>query len=203
MPNKDERIDAYIAKSHDFAKPVLTHLRQLVHTACPEVTESIKWSMPAFEFKGPLANMAAFSKHCSFGFWKASLLKDATGSLRSRGDEGMGTFGKITSLEDLPKDEVILDFIRQAMALNENKVAIPRVAKSAPKELVIPAELLEALAGNEKAAETFEKFPPSCRREYAEWISEAKTDATRAKRLATTVEWLTEGKRRNWKYEKC
>lgn len=203
MPKKDERVDSYIAKSRDFAKPILTHLRDLVHTACPEVTETVKWSMPFFEYKGQLANMAAFSKHCSFGFWKASLLTDKTGSLKSRGDEGMGAFGKITSLEDLPKDDVIVDFILQAMELNENNVAVPRAPKAAAKTLVIPDDLLEALAGNDAAAETFDKFPPSCRKEYVEWITEAKTEATRGKRLATTIEWLTEGKRRNWKYEKC
>lgn len=203
MPKKDERVDAYIAKSRDFAKPILIHLRKLVHTACPEVTETLKWSMPFFDYKGPLANMAAFTRHCSFGFWKASLLEDKTGSLKSQGDEGMGALGKIASLEDLPADDVIVDFILQAMNLNDNNISVPRAAKSAPKELVIPADLLEALASNEKAAETFDKFPPSCRREYVEWITEAKTEATRGKRLATTVEWLNEGKRRNWKYEKC
>lgn len=199
MPNLDSRIDAYIEKSQEFAKPILTHVRRLVHEACPDVVETMKWSMPSFEYKGILCGFAAFKQHCTFGFWKQSLMESDE---FSETKTAMGSFGKITSLKDLPKDAVMNKLIKQAMKLNDDGVKVTK-PKHEKKELVVPDVLLEALAKNEKAAETFENFPPSCKREYAEWISEAKTDATRDKRLATTIEWLTEGKRRNWKYENC
>ncbi|MBK7392428.1 MAG: YdeI/OmpD-associated family protein [Chloracidobacterium sp.] len=199
MPTTDPRIDAYIEKSPDFAKPVLTHVRALVHEVCPEVTETLKWSMPSFEYKGILCGFASFKQHCTFGFWKQSLMESDE---FSETKTAMGSFGKLTSLADLPKDAVMKKLIKQAMKLNDDGVKVTK-PKHEKKELVVPDALLEALAKNEKAAETFDNFPPSCKREYVQWITEAKTDATRDKRLATTMEWLTEGKRRNWKYENC
>lgn len=199
MPKTDPRIDAYIEKSRDFAKPILMHVRKLVHETCPEVEETLKWSMPSFEYKGILCGMASFKAHCTLMFWKQSLLvSDAF----PKNKTAMGSFGRIASVKDLPSDAEMKRLIKQAMKLNDDGVKVTK-PKHEKKELVLPDVLLEALAQNEKAAETFDNFPPSCKREYAEWISEAKTDATREKRLATTIEWLTEGKRRNWKYEKC
>ena len=203
MPSTDARIDAYIAKSAGFAQPILAHLRQLVHKACPEVTETVKWSMPFFEYNGsPLCNMAAFKQHCSFGFWNASLMKDANSKLQVKDRGAMGNFDRLTTVKDLPSDKAMLAYIKEAVTLIEKGVK-KTVAKKAPKpELPVPPELTAALKKNKKAQATFEAFSPSHRREYIEWITEAKTDATRDKRLATTVEWLAEGKSRMWRYEK-
>lgn len=201
MPATDPRVDAYIEKSKDFAKPILTHIRALVHATCPEATETLKWSMPSFEYKGILCGFAAFKEHCTFGFWKQTLMEsDAFSETKT----AMGSFGKLKSLKDLPSDAVMKKLIKQAMKLNDEGVKVSKAKPSGEKkEIEVPDVLLEALAQNEKAAETFSNFPPSCRKEYIQWITEAKTDATRDKRLATTIEWLTEGKRKNWKYEKC
>jgi uncharacterized protein YdeI (YjbR/CyaY-like superfamily) len=200
MPNTDARVDAYIEKSLDFAKPVLKHLRKLVHKASPNLTETLKWSMPAFEYKGIVCGFASFKEHCTFGFWKESLLEKVAFSTEKT---AMGSFGRITSVKDLPPDDVIIKLVRQAVELNEKDIKVKKAVSKTKKEIVVPDVLLKALARNATAAETFNNFPPSCKREYIEWITEAKTDATRDKRLATTIEWLSEGKRRNWKYEKC
>jgi uncharacterized protein YdeI (YjbR/CyaY-like superfamily) len=202
MPTLDPRIDAYIDKSAEFAQPILTHLRKLVHKACPDVKETLKWSMPAFEYKGILCGFAAFKQHCAFNFWKQSLIEsDAFPAEKT----AMGSFGRITSKKDLPADKVIIGLIHQAMQLNEKgiKVEKKKPSAAAKKELVIPDVLVTALKKNKAAKETFDNFPYSCKKEYVEWITEAKTEPTREKRLATTLEWLAEGKRRNWKYEKC
>ncbi|MDM7921946.1 MAG: YdeI/OmpD-associated family protein [Pyrinomonadaceae bacterium] len=200
MPTTDPRIDAYIEKSADFAKPVLEHFRKLVHRACPEVVETIKWGMPAFEYKGPLCGMASFKAHCAVNFWKESLLgSDAFPAEKT----AMGSFGRITSKKDLPADKVMIDLIKRAAELNDKGIKVAKKPPAEKSELQVPEVLTKALAKNKKARETFENFPPSCRKEYIQWIIEAKTDPTRDKRLATTIEWLEEGKRRNWKYEKC
>ncbi|MBX3293356.1 MAG: YdeI/OmpD-associated family protein [Acidobacteria bacterium] len=200
MPTTDPRIDAYIERSADFAKPILTHLRALVHKACPDVVETWKWSFPCFDHKGLMCNMAAFKAHCAFGFWKQSLMdSDALPKEKT----AMGSFGKITSVKDLPPDKVMISLIHKAMELNEKGVKAPKKPATAKLELVVPDILTKALAKNKKARETFDKFPPGAKREYIEWINDAKTEPTRDKRLATTVEWLSEGKKKNWKYEKC
>jgi len=200
MPSYDKRIDAYIEKSAEFAQPVMVHLRDLVHKACPEVTETLKWSMPSFEYKGLLCGFAAFKQHCTFGFWKQSLLEtDAF----PKNKTAMGSFGRITSLKDLPSDKVMVGLIHQAMELNEKGIKVPKKAAAPKKDLVVPDVLKKALSKNKAAKTTFEKFPYSCKKEYIEWITEAKTEPTRDKRLASTIEWLAEGKRRNWKYENC
>ena len=199
MPALDPRFDAYIEKSADFAKPILIHIRRLVHKACPDIRETMKWSFPHFDYKGTVCSMASFKEHCAFGFWKQSLLEqDAFPTEKT----AMGSFGRITSVKDLPADKVMIGLIHQAVELNEKgiKVAKKPVEK---KELVVPEDLSNALSKNRSAKATFEKFSPSHRREYVMWIEEAKTEATRNKRLATTVEWLSEGKSKNWKYEKC
>jgi len=201
MPTTDPFVDAYIEKSREFAKPILKHIRALVHEVCPDVVETRKWSFPHFDYKGMMCSMAAFKEHCAFNFWKQSLLDQNAFPAEKT---AMGSFGRITSLADLPDDKTMKKLIRDAVKLNDAGIKVEKAKPAAvKKELVVPAVLLEALAQNDKAAETFNNFPPSCRKEYAEWITEAKTDATRDKRLATTIEWLSEGKRRNWKYEKC
>lgn len=200
MPELDPRIDAYIEKSADFAQPILVHLRKLVHKACPDVVETWKWSFPHFDYKGVLCSMAAFKQHCAFGFWKQSLLEsDAI----PKDKTAMGTFGRIASLKDLPSDKVMIGLIHQAMELNEKGIKTPQKKPSEKKELIVPDDLTKALSRNKAAKAQFEKFSYSHKKEYVEWINEAKTEPTRLKRLATTIEWLSEGKSRNWKYEKC
>jgi uncharacterized protein YdeI (YjbR/CyaY-like superfamily) len=200
MPNKDPRVDAYIEKSADFAKPILTHLRKLVHKASPKLSETVKWGMPAFEYKGLVCGLAAFKEHCTFGFWKESLL-DFSGFSSEK--TAMGSFGRITSKKDLPPDDTIVELVQQAVELNEKGIKVAKKPVPSKKELVVPDYLTAALQKNRAAQTTFENFPYSCKKEYIQWITEAKTEPTREKRLATTVEWLAEGKRRNWKYENC
>jgi uncharacterized protein YdeI (YjbR/CyaY-like superfamily) len=202
MRNTEPRFDAYIEKSHEFAQPILKHFRRLVHTACPDVEEKIKWGMPHFDYHGgPLCHMAAFKNHCAFGFWKASLMDDPDGILQTSEREAMGHFGKIAGMDELPSDEIILKYITEAMRLNESgvKVAKKPVVK---KELVVPEYFTDVLKTNDAAAENFENFSPSCKKEYVEWITEAKTEATREKRMTQALEWISEGKQRHWKYEK-
>lgn len=200
MPTRDPRIDAYVKKAQPFARPILHHLRAVVHAACPDVEETIKWSFPHFDYRGGMmCAMAAFKEHCTFGFWNGSVLLASD----SRNAEAMGDFGRITALAELPSKARITSLIKQAMQLNE--AGVKRVARkpSAPrKPLRVPADLAAALSGNRSAAAAFRAFSPSARREYIEWITEAKTPATRERRLTTTVGWIAEGKRRNWKYEK-
>ena len=199
--NFDPRVDAYIAKSADFAQPILRHLRKLVHEACPTATETIKWTFPTFEHHGILCGMAAFKAHCTFGFWHQGVTK-VLGRDSKKGEEAMGSLGRITSVGDLPNEKTMLHYIRQAAKLKETGVPARPVRKPRPV-LAVPADLAVALKKNKAAAATFEKFSPSHRRDYIEWIMEAKREETRGKRLATTLEWLAEGKSRNWKYENC
>jgi uncharacterized protein YdeI (YjbR/CyaY-like superfamily) len=204
MPAKDKRIDEYISKAQPFAQPILKKLRTLVHKACPDVNETIKWGMPSFDYKGPMFGIAAFKQHCAGGFWKHKLLKDPKGYLEERsaqGGEAMGNLGRMTSIKDLPPDSVIIDFVRQHMKLNDEGIKVEK-KKTVKKELVIPSALTDALKSDKKARTTFENFSPSQKREYAEWISEAKTDETRNKRLETALDWMAEGKPRHWKYMK-
>lgn len=196
MAKTDPRIDAYIAQAAPFAKPILMHLRKLVHAACPEVEETLKWRNPSFSYKGLLCGMAAFKEHCAFGFWKHALVVGEDGDR-----EAMGSFGRITSLDDLPADKAIIGYVKKAAALNDAGVRVARVPKAARPPIRVPSDMTAALKKNAKARRQFEAFSPSHRREYLEWITEAKTDATRQKRLATAIEWIAEGKGRNWKYE--
>jgi hypothetical protein len=201
MAKKDPRVDAYIAKSADFAKPILTHLRNLIHRAHPGVEETLKWGAPHFEHKGILCSMAAFKSHCAFGFWKGALII----AQRHAGaqNEAAGQFGRITALSDLPKDSVLMDYVKQAVKLNEDGVKSPPRRKSGEKKrLKVPSDFIAALRKNKKALSVFENFSPSHREEYVEWITEAKTEETRERRLKTAVEWMAEGKSRNWKYVK-
>ena len=198
MGKTDPRIDAYIAKSAGFARPILKHLRQLVHQGCPAVEETLKWSMPAFVYKGLLCGMAAFKEHCAFGFWKEALIFD-----HDKGTEktGMGSFGCIKSLADLPDEKRLVGFVKKAAALNEAGIKAPSRTQPKKREpLEVPAYFNTALEKNPKARKTFEIFPPSKQREYLEWVIEAKRQETRNERLATSIEWLAEGKPRHWKY---
>jgi uncharacterized protein YdeI (YjbR/CyaY-like superfamily) len=195
----DPRIDAYIARQADFARPILQHLRAAVHAACPEAEETLKWSMPHFLYKGQmLVGMAAFKAHATFGFWRAKEMLGEACAER----EAMGQFGRLTSVADLPPDEILHGLIREAMALTDSGSRPARPKAAAKPEPEDPPELRAALASNPAARATFEGFPPSCRREYVEWVAEAKRPETRARRVAQAVEWMAEGKRRNWKYEK-
>ena len=201
MGTRDERVDAYIARSAEFARPILTHLRDIVHAACPDVEETMKWSFPHFMYKGILCSMAAFKEHCSFGLWKSSLVLEKS---RVDAEKGMGQFGRIAALSDLPSKKLLGGYIKEAMKLNDAGVKSPTRSKpKASKEVIVPDDLRAALKTNKKALATFEQFAPSHKREYIAWITEAKTAATRARRLETAIEWMAEGKPRNWKYMNC
>ena len=197
--SRDPRVDAYMARAAPFARPILEHIRARVHAAVPDVVETLKWSAPSFTRDGKiLLMMAAFKKHAALNFWRGQELRGGEAS-----GEAMGQFGKLTSLADLPGDDEFDRLIRQAADLAATAPA-PRKVKHEPKP---PAELhpdfAKALAANPRAKATLDAFPPSARRDYLDWIAEAKQDKTRAKRIADAVQWLGEGKRRHWKYENC
>lgn len=196
---RDPRVDAYIAKQAPFAHPILERLREAVHSACPVAVEDIKWSAPAFMYKGEiLAMMAAFKQHAAFNLWRGKQVVEA------KAGEGMGQFGRLTSVEDIPEQAAIDDMIRKAMDLVDSGVKPLKEKKSEPKPPPeAPEDLKAALAENSAAAGTFESFSPSAKRDYVDWIVGAKSEATRQKRLAQAVEWMAEGKKRNWKYERC
>lgn len=199
MATKDPRIDAYIAKSADFAKPILKHLRRVVHAGCPDVVETLKWSMPHFDHKGVMCGMAAFKEHCAFGFWKEALVFDRDKAVEKT---AMGSFGCIKSLADLPSEKTLIGYVKKAAALNEAGIKTPgRTQPKKKKPLAIPADFSAALKKNAKARTTFENFPPSKRREYLEWVTGAKREETRHERLATSIEWMAAGKPRHWKYQ--
>jgi uncharacterized protein YdeI (YjbR/CyaY-like superfamily) len=192
---RDPRIDAYIDKAGDFARPVLRHFRELVHSTIDGAGEAVKWGMPHFTHKGKnIAGMAAFKAHCAVMIHGAG---------RQSETDGMGSYGKIASLEDLPDDnELATKLVEARERIDTAGSAVKRPQKREAKpDLPVPQDFEAALRDNANARATFEAFPPSQRREYVQWVSEAKQDATRAKRLATSIEWLAEGKRRNWKYE--
>ncbi len=199
MASRDPRVDAYVEKSADFAKPILTHLRETVHSAAPSAQETIKWGMPFFTYNGRiLCSMASFKAHCAFLFWKGSQVVEQSAN---RSDEAMGQFGRITKVSDLPSKKALTGYIKKAMALHEEIAeSPPRPKPKARPPIPMPAPFKAALAQSKKASAAFEKLSPSHRREYLEWIAEAKTDATRDKRIATAVEWISEGKSRMWKY---
>ncbi len=198
-----QKFDEYILEAADFAKPILTHLRSIIHKACPQVKETIKWSFPNFEYSGSiLCSMAAFKQHCTFGFWLGSLMNDRHGLLSNVGEKtAMGHFGQIKSLEDLPSDSILVEYIKEAMSLIEKGVKVQKKEKVQLKEPEIPDYFKSALQTNNTALSYFEKLSPSHKKEYLEWITEAKTETTRNKRVATAVEWMEEGKSRNWKYK--
>jgi uncharacterized protein YdeI (YjbR/CyaY-like superfamily) len=196
-------VDMYIAKAGEFAQPVLWYLREVVHEGAPGVTEAMKWSMPFFVYKGVIVgNMAAFKAHCSFGLWGPEVVKE----LRAKGDAqggSMGSFGKITAVEELPPRKKLVAYVKlatKAIDAGERTKAWsrPKVAKA---EAVVPDTLVAALKKHKAAAKKFAAMTPGYRREYCEWIAEAKREETREKRAAEAVGWIAEGKSRNWKYE--
>jgi len=193
MPKKDQRIDRYIERAQPFARPILKHLRQIVHRGCPDVEETVKWRMPFFQRNGIICFMAAFKEHASFGFWQGKVLFGK----EDRG--GMGHFGRITSIKDLPPDKKLIGYVKKAAELNEQGVKKMRPARGAQK-LTVPADLKSALMRNAKARKTFENFSYSHKKEYAQWITEAKRKETRDRRLKSAIEWLSEGKPQNWRY---
>ena len=201
MKNTSPDVDRYIEKAAPFAQPILERIRAAFHKAHPDVTETMKWSVPHFEYKGVLGNMAAFKAHVSWGFWKRKLMNDPLGILPADGETSMGGV-KVRDLKELPKEKDMVAYVREAIRLNEEGVKVERAPRQERGEVEIPAELTAALKQAPAAKKVFDAFPPSHRREYVQWITEAKQEATRQKRLAQTIEWLTEGKSRNWKYER-
>lgn len=200
MKHTSPAVDAYIAKAPPYAQPILKKLRQLFHRACPSIQETIKWGAPHFEQQGIVGGMAAFKHYVRFGFWKGALLADAQGLFKGGTSISMQA-QKLTRVADLPADAVLIATIREAVALNEKDVKVPRPPKKPRKELKVPDYFRAALKKNKQAQSAFESFSASHQREYVEWLTEAKQEATREKRLAQALEWLAEGKHRNWKYE--
>jgi uncharacterized protein YdeI (YjbR/CyaY-like superfamily) len=203
MSGYNRKVDAYIAKTEPFAQEILEHLRELVHQACPEVEETIKWSFPHFEYKGILCSMAGFKRHCVFGFWKAAIMQDRY-QVMSIGPEknAMGTFDRITNLDDLPADKILLQYVKEAVKLNEDDIRLPTKTQPKAKPVRMPEDFLKALKKNKVALKNFEAFSNSQRKEYILWIEEAKREETRLRRIKTAVEWLSERKPRDWKYIK-
>lgn len=204
MSKKEKKIDAYIAKSADFAKPILNHIRELVHKTCPGVEEKMKWSFPHFDYRGEMmCSMAAFKQHAVFGFWKAALMKDPVLVENARSEVAMGHLGRLTSLKDLPSDKKMTAWIKESMLLNEKGIKLPSRPKATEKkEVIVPDYFIKALNKNKKAKQAFDNFSYSYKKDYVEWLTEAKTEETRNKRTATALEWIAEGKGRNWKYER-
>ena len=204
MPTLDPRVDAYIAKAQPFAKPILSHVRALVHKACPECVETIKWGFPHFDYHGIMCAMASFKAHAVFGFWNAAAIP----GLEAPGEEAMGSFGRLTSRKDLPSDRQLIGYVKAAMKNNEAGVKpvrdkTARAGKKLPAKVLAttPDDLAALLKKDAKARATWDAFPPSHRKEYVEWIVEAKRAETRARRLEQAMEMLREGKSRNWKYQ--
>ena len=196
MPKRDSRVDAYIERSAEFAKPILTHLRSVIHEACPTVEETIKWNAPFYMYEGILCSTPAFKQHCALIMWKGRLLPKADAKYVTT------ELRKISSLEDLPPRKKLVGYFKALMKLNEE--GTKSASRSGPKftkPLVVPAELQRAIAKNRKARAAFAEFPPSHKREYAEWIADAKRAETRERRIKAAVEMIAEGKSRNWKYE--
>lgn len=202
MGTKNPEVDKYIAKSANFAKPILRKLRALYHKACPKIDETIRWGFPHFEYKGVVGSIAAFKQHAGFGFWKGGLMRDPEGLFKGVGSTSMSAC-KVRHVSELPADKVLIAYIQEAVALNEQGIKQPKPRRNGKKKpVVVPDYFRAALKRNKKALATFEAFSPSHQREYVEWVTEAKQEATRERRLATTLEWLAEGKSRNWRYER-
>lgn len=199
MKNASPEVDAYIARAPDYARPILVRVRKSFHRACPAIEETIKWGFPHFEHRGIVGSMAAFKKYVSFGFWKGKLLDDPEQLFTVMGKTPM-KFRNVSDVSELPSDRTLVDYVRRAVALNVEGIKAPAQKRKPRPELEAPAWFLRALKQNKKALATFERFSPSHQREYVEWLTEAKQEATRQKRLATTLEWLAQGKPRNWKY---
>ena len=203
MARIDQHIDTYIKNSADFAKPILNHLRRLVHKACPQVEETIKWGFPHFDYKGEMmCNMASFKQHCTFGFWKATLMKDKTLAERAKSETAMAHLGRISGLKDLPSDATLVRYIKEAMQLNDAGIKVKKKKSIIKRDLELPEYFLKELKKSKAAQKTFDAFSYSNKKEYVMWITEAKTEETRNSRMTTAIEWMADGKPRNWKYIK-
>jgi uncharacterized protein YdeI (YjbR/CyaY-like superfamily) len=201
--SQNPQVDQYIANAAPFARPILERIRKAFHKAHPGIVETMKWSVPHFDHKGVIGSMAAFKQHVTWGFWKAKLMSDPRGILAPMGETTSMGGAKITDVKELPSEKVMIEYIREAVRLNEEGVKLERAPRrAAPSAVDVPPELTAALKKNKAALARFEEFPPSHKREYAAWIAEAKQEATRQKRVAQAVEWIAEGKSRNWKYER-
>jgi hypothetical protein len=196
MGTKDPRVDAYIAKAPDYAKPILEQLRATVHEVVPDVTEDIKWQLPHFTYKGMFCGMGAFKEHTVFGFWKAKLVF----AEKFKGMRLADQFGEMRTVADIPARKQFVAYLKKAKELNDAGAKVVRTPAAPKKAARTPAFVTAALKKNKKAAATFAAFPPSHKREYLEWLTGAKTEETRQRRLAQALEWLAEGKPRNWKY---
>lgn len=199
MKNTDPRVDEYIQKAQPFAQPILKHVRELMHKGCPDLTETIKWGMPHFEYHGVIASMAAFKEHAVFGFWKEDLIPGMKKYIKEK--EAMGSWGRISSLKGIPPDSDVIAFVKAAAKLNEEGIKSPRRTQK-PVVVNMPEDFMLAIKANKKALETYEHFSPSNKRDYADWINNAKSDETRVERMKTAVSWMEEGKPRMWKYMK-
>lgn len=193
MLKKDPRVDRYIKSAQPFARPILKHLRDVVHRACSDVEETIKWRMPFFDYKGTLCMMGSFKEHAVFGFWKGALL------FGKENEGAMGHFGRLASIKDLPSDKQLIGYVKRAAELNERGVQKKRTPRGTQK-ITVPSDLEAALGKNAKARKTFENFSYSHRKEYVQWITDAKREETRKKRLKRAIQWLAQGKPQNWKY---
>lgn len=202
-PKHNPKVDAYAEKAEDFAKPILAHLRALIHATCPEVVEEVKWGIPHFDYKGDMmCILAAYKKHCSFTFYKDVLMDDARLKANDSLPAAKRFMGKLTDVADLPPNRELKSWIKEAMALNEQGVKLPARESRTPKEVDMPAAFAEKLQANPKITKIFESKSPSFQKEYKVWIGEAKTDATRDKRIEEAMAWIAEGKGRFWKYAK-
>jgi len=202
MEKYSSKIDAYIEKSQDFAKPVLHYIRETVHEFCPDAEETMKWSFPHFIYKGKnLCAMASFKQHCTFGFWLEKEMKTMQEITQNIEKNSMFSLGKIEQVADLPSKPQLKKAIKEAMELTDMGVTMKKAPPS-KIEMEIPDYFQRALEAHPKAKEIFEKASPSFRKEYIAWVTEAKTEATRDKRLEQSLEWIAEGKGRNWKYQK-
>ena len=198
MGTRDPRVDAYIEKAPEYARPILSYMRQVIHEGCPEVQETIKWSAPFFDHHGVMCGIAAFKEYCAFNFWKGPLV---LGTDTAHADSA-GQLGRIYTVADLPPREVFVGYIRKAAQLNEEGVKVEKPKREAKAAAEVPAVLTAALEGNPTARAAFDAFSPSQRRDYVEWLTDAKSDATRERRLAQAIEWIAEGKPRHWKYQR-
>ena len=198
MTKTDKRVDAYIAKAPEYAKPILTKIRSMVHEAAPEAEETLKWGHPTFIQNGILCGMAAFKEYCAVNFWKAVLIMGE----HARQTDSAGVLGRITSVKDLPPKSEFIKYVKRAVELNRSGAKVPRLPVKPKKALAMPDDFQRAIEKNAKARRTYEGFSPSHQREYLEWIVEAKQDETRVRRIEQAVEWMAEGKPRNWKYMK-
>lgn len=201
MP-KSAKIDNYITEKSPFAQEILSHLREVIHRADPEIVETIKWRQPCFESNGLVCAMAAFKKHVTFSFFKGQLLNDNANIFLPSDNSELASL-KFTSLADIPQNDILTAYIQQAIALNTNSCIKKATARKDKNDLIIPDDLAAALATTPSAQSTFNDFSYSKQKDYLDWLTSAKRETTRATRLATTVQWLSEGKARHWKYENC